>query len=48
MYNPWFAFAFSAARLGFEAQHVIALRLMQLAGGEASAEAEAQRKVAKR
>ena len=45
MYNPWFAFAYNAARLGFEAQHVITLRLMRLAGGGASGIAEGQRMV---
>jgi hypothetical protein len=47
-YNPWFSFAYDAARLGFEAQHVISLRLIRLAGGGASRKAEAQRMVSEK
>ena len=36
MHNPWLALAYDAARLGFEAQRVIALRLMRLAAGGGS------------
>ncbi len=45
MYNPWIAFSFQAVRLGWEAQNVIALRLLRLAGGGARARAEASRMV---
>jgi hypothetical protein len=31
--NPWLGLAYQAARLGFESQSVIALRLMRMAGG---------------
>jgi hypothetical protein len=43
MLNPLFALSFQAARLGWEAQSVIALRLMRLMGGGASAQSEARR-----
>jgi hypothetical protein len=33
MFNPWIALGFSAARLGWEAQNVMALRLMRMAAG---------------
>jgi hypothetical protein len=36
---PWLALTFTAARLGFEAQHAAAFRLMRL-GGRAEAAAE--------
>jgi hypothetical protein len=45
MPNPWLALACDAARLGYEAQRVIALRLVRLAAGGAVARAEAQRMV---
>ena len=48
MYNPWLTLAYDAARLGFEAQQVIALRLVRLAGGGASAKAEAGRMVSEK
>jgi hypothetical protein len=32
MLNPWLAFSLQAARLGWEAQNVMAFRLMRLAG----------------
>ncbi|MGA2895811.1 MAG: hypothetical protein ABSE22_23360 [Xanthobacteraceae bacterium] len=43
MWNAWFALSSQAARLGMEAQSVIALRLMRLASGGARGQAEAQR-----
>ena len=43
MLNPLFALSFQAARFGWEMQSVIALRLMRLAGGGASAQSEARR-----
>ena len=42
MSNPWFAFSFQAAQLGWEAHSVMALRLMRLAGGGASGQFEAR------
>lgn len=39
----WFRFATESALLGLEAQQVIGLRLMQIAGGSAAAPAEAFR-----
>jgi hypothetical protein len=41
MLNPWLAFSFQAARLGWEAQNVMALRLMRLAGWGAAGQSEA-------
>jgi hypothetical protein len=41
MLNPWLAFSFQAVRLGWEAQNVMALRLMRLAGGDAPGQSEA-------
>jgi hypothetical protein len=41
MLNPWLAMTFQAARLTWEAQGVMALRLMKLAGGNAAAQSEA-------
>jgi hypothetical protein len=43
MLNPLFALSFQAARFGWEMQSMIALRLMRLAGGGASAQSEAHR-----
>jgi hypothetical protein len=40
--NPWFALSSQAARLGLEAQGVVALRLMRLAAGGPRGQAEAQ------
>jgi hypothetical protein len=45
MPNPWMSLTLDAAQLGLEAQNVIALRLMHLAGGGPSAQAEAKRMV---
>ena len=42
--DPW-TYTLNLARLGFEAQHVIALRMMRLAAGGALAHREAQRMV---
>jgi hypothetical protein len=41
MLNPWIEFSFQAARLGWEAQNVIALRLLRLARGGAIGRSEA-------
>jgi hypothetical protein len=43
MFNPWFALTFKTMQLGLEAQSVIALRMMRLASGGASAKAEMSR-----
>ncbi|MFZ0421476.1 MAG: hypothetical protein WAL80_01230 [Xanthobacteraceae bacterium] len=43
MWNSWFALSSQAAMLGLEAQGVIALRMMRLAAGGATGQAEAQR-----
>ena len=43
MFNPWLMLAAEAAQLGFDAQHVVALRIMRWATGGASGHAEAQR-----
>ncbi len=43
MWNPWLALSAQAAALGWEAQRVIALRLMRIAAGGASGRDEAQR-----
>jgi hypothetical protein len=45
MWNAWFALSSQAARLGWEAQNVMALRFMRLAGGGAGANAESRRMV---
>jgi hypothetical protein len=44
-WNYWFAASSQAAMLAFEAQTVMALRLMRIAAGGASARSEAQRMV---
>jgi hypothetical protein len=45
MLNPWFTIAYDAARLGFEAQLVIAARMIRLASGGTLAQSEMQRMV---
>jgi hypothetical protein len=45
MLNPWFALTFKTIQLGLDAQSVIALRMMRLASGGATAEAEMSRMV---
>jgi hypothetical protein len=47
MLNPWLSFSFEAARLGWEAQNGMALRLMRLAGGGAADQSEPRPMVAK-
>ena len=42
MINPWFALSVQAARLTWEAQTVIALRMMRLAAGGARSKSEAR------
>lgn len=41
-YNPWLKLSMDAFRLGAEANTVIALRMMKMAGGGAAAAAEAE------
>ena len=46
--NNWIALTLDAARLGLEAQQVVALRLMHLAAGGPTVGAEAQRMVSEK
>jgi hypothetical protein len=48
MWNPWFGVAAQTAHLAWEAQSVIALRLMRLGLGGAHAQLEAQRMVSEK
>ena|ERR1700722_10023389 len=48
LWSAWFALSSETARLGFEAQRVIAMRMMRLAGGGAAAEAESRRMVSEK
>lgn len=48
MRNSWFRFACDATRLGFEAQWVMAARMMRIASGGARAEAEMSRMVSEK
>jgi hypothetical protein len=48
MYNPWLAFGFKAMQLGWDAQNVMALRMMRLAAGGARGQAEANRMVSEK
>jgi hypothetical protein len=43
MFSNWMTFCFDAARLGYEVQTVMALRMLKLARGGRAAEVEAQR-----
>ena len=45
MFNPWFALTLKTVQLGLDAQSVIALRMIRLASGGASAKAEMSRMV---
>jgi len=45
MWNPWLALSAQAAFLGWEAQRVMALRLMRIAAGGAHGQGEARRMV---
>jgi hypothetical protein len=45
MFTAWMKFALDAARLGYEAQTVMTLRMLKLARGGHAAEAEARRMV---
>jgi hypothetical protein len=48
VHNPWLTLSFNMMRLGFEAQTVMALRMMRLAGGGAAAQREAVRMVSEK
>jgi len=43
--NPWLALTFKVMQLGFDAQNVIALRMMRFAAGGARGQNEARRMV---
>jgi hypothetical protein len=45
MFNPWLALSLKTIQMGFEAQNVIALRMLRLAAGGARMEAEATRMI---
>ena len=45
MFATWMRLMFESSLLGLEAQRVIALRMMALAGGGSRAQAEAQRMI---
>jgi hypothetical protein len=45
MFHSWFALAYKTAQLGFEAQNVVALRLIRLATGGTSSKTEARRMI---
>lgn len=46
MINPWFSLVVKTMQLGLESQSVIALRMMRLAAGGATAQTEAGRMIA--
>jgi hypothetical protein len=46
--NPWWRYSRDVALAGFEAQRVIALRLMKLSAGGPAANAEAQKMVSEK
>lgn len=48
MFNPWLSLTFETMRLGFDAQRVIALRMIRLAGGGATGRIESHRMVAEK
>jgi len=48
MFSNWMKFSLSTARLGYEVQTVMALRLLKLARGGKAAETEARRMVAEK
>ena len=45
MFNPWLTLSLKAIQMGFEAQSVIALRVLRLAASGARMEAEATRMI---
>ena len=46
MFSNWMKFSLNAARLGYEAQTVMTLRMLKLARGGKAAASEARRMVA--
>jgi hypothetical protein len=48
MFSNWIRFSLSTARLGYEVQTVMALRVLKLARGGKAAETEARRMVAEK
>jgi hypothetical protein len=48
LFNPWLALNFKIMQLGFEAQSVVALRMMRIAGGGVRGQTEARRMVAEK
>jgi hypothetical protein len=46
--NPWLALTFKTIQLGFDAQNVIALRMLRFATGDARAQNELRRVVAEK
>jgi hypothetical protein len=48
MFSTWMKFSIDAARLGYEVQTVLALRMLRLARGGKLAEREARRMVAEK
>jgi hypothetical protein len=48
MFNPWLALTFKAMEVGFDAQNVIALRMMRLSAGGARGQKEAFRMVSEK
>jgi hypothetical protein len=48
MFNPWLTLSLKTIQMGFEAQSVIALRMLRLAAGGARMEAEATRMIAEK
>jgi hypothetical protein len=48
MFNPWFSVILKTVQLSFEAQNVIALRMMRLVTGGAAAPIEARRMIAEK
>jgi len=48
MFSNWMKFSLSTARLGYEVQTVVALRMLKLARGGKAAESEARRMVAEK
>jgi hypothetical protein len=48
MFSAWMKFSLDVARLGFEMQTVMALRMLKIARGGKAAEDEAQRMVAEK
>jgi hypothetical protein len=48
MLNPWLSLAFKAMQLGFNAQNVIALRMMRISAGGARGQSEARRMISEK